>query len=307
MKRVLVTGATGFIGKHSLAHLIDREYDVHAIHFRSVAESTPGVTWHRGDLFDALALAVIMKKVRPTHLLHFAWYAEPGKYWESTENLRWLQASLDLFNTFAAHGGKRAMLAGTCAEYDWASGCCKEYVTPLAPKSLYGTCKHALHLVEEALAKQNGVASAWGRIFFLYGPGEHPRRLVSSVIFSLLNGRPATCTHGRQIRDFLHVDDVASAFVAVLDGELTGPVNIASGKPVAVKDVVTMIASKLAAEDLLRLGEQEIAAEEPPLLLADVTRLTTEIGWKPKFDLESGIVDTIAWWRHRLSSVQARK
>lgn len=301
MKRVLVTGAAGFLGRHSLAHLVRRGYEVHAVRFQSTVESMPGVVWHQGDLFSVDDRRAIMERARPTHLLHFAWYAEPGKYWESGENVRWLQASLELFTAFAAQGGKRAVMAGTCAEYDWADGYCKEFVTPLAPKSLYGICKHALHQIEEALAKQYGITSAWGRIFFLYGPGEHPRRLVSSVISSLLDRRPAPCTHGRQIRDFLHVDDVASAFAAVLDSEMTGPVNIASGKPVAVMDVVKTIAAKLNAEDLLRLGEYPTPADEPPLLVADVTRLVTETGWTPKFDLESGLDDTIAWWKRYLS------
>jgi nucleoside-diphosphate-sugar epimerase len=301
MKRVLVTGAAGFLGRHSLAHLVRRGYEVRAVRFQSTVESMPGVVWHQGNLFSADDRRALMEQARPTHLLHFAWYAEPGKYWESSENVRWLQASLELFTAFAAQGGKRAVMAGTCAEYDWADGYCKEFVTPLAPKSLYGVCKHALHQIEETLAKQYGITSAWGRIFFLYGPGEHPRRLVSSVVSSLLDRRPAPCSHGRQIRDFLHVDDVASAFAAVLDSEMTGPVNIASGKPVAVMDVVKTIAAKLNAEDLLRLGEYPTPADEPPLLVADVTRLVTEIGWAPKFDLESGLDDTIAWWRRHLS------
>src|SRR5438093_4004920 len=160
---------------------------------------------HKADLFDAAAVAEAIKCVRPSHLLHLAWTTEPGSYWTTPDNVRWLEASLALLRAFAAHGGERVVMAGTCAEYDWAEGICRENATPLRPVSLYGVCKNALREVSEALAARLGLRAAWGRVFFLYGPHEHPRRLVAAVITSLLRGEPALCSEGMQRRDFLHV------------------------------------------------------------------------------------------------------
>ena len=145
--------------------------------------------WHRADLLDPAAARTLVEQVRPTHLLHLAWYAEHGLFWTSTENVRWVEASLRLLRAFGEAGGERAVTAGTCAEYDWsAGGLYVEGASPLAPATLYGTCKHALRLVGEAWCEQNGIEFAWGRVFLLFGPGEHPERLVPAVAQAVAGG-----------------------------------------------------------------------------------------------------------------------
>jgi nucleoside-diphosphate-sugar epimerase len=166
---------------------------------------------------------------------------------------------------------------------------------------LYGACKHALHGVLEAVATEKNLSAAWARVFFLYGPHEHPERLTASVIRSLLRGDTAQCSHGQQVRDFLYVEDVASAFVALLQSQVSGPVNIASGEGVAVRDLVGKIGDVIGRRDLIRLGERP-AGDEPPILVADVTRLRDEVGWKPEYSIDSGLTLAIEWWRENLET-----
>jgi nucleoside-diphosphate-sugar epimerase len=307
MKKVIITGASGFIGRHCLPILLTRGYEVHAADSRGSAENVPDVCWHQVDLLDSLEMRRLMGEVRPTHLLHFAWFTTPGEYWTARENLDWVRASLDLLQAFEGHGGKRVVMAGTCAEYDWRYGYCSEQITPLAPATLYGTCKHSLQIVLDSFARQTGLSAAWGRIFFLYGLHEHPSRLISSVIISLLKGEPARCSNGNQIRDFLYVEDVADAFAALLESNVTGPVNIASGCPVVLKDVIYKVGDKLSRKDLIQLGALPISSHEPHMLVGDVNRLTSEVGWLPKYNLDIGLAKTIGWWKNHVGKKQSQQ
>lgn len=295
-KCVLLTGATGFIGTHCVPELLARDYEVHALTSRSVPDIA-GAQWHHADLFDAARTAALLEQVRPTHLLHLAWYTVPARYWQAMENIDWVQASLGLLRAFMRNGGQRATFAGTCAEYDWAAGCCSEESTPLRPQAVYGVCKHALHLIIDEVSREAGLSSAWGRVFFPYGPAEQPGRLVPSVINSLLRGQPIACSTGEQKRDYLYVADVAAALVAVLDSPLRGAVNIGSGNAVAVREIVARIVARLGHAELVTFGPRDDARNEAPLVLADIKRLAAHAHWSPRFDLDQGIDATIRWWR----------
>ena len=120
---------------------------------------------------------------------------------------------------------------------------------------------------------------------------------MAAVITELLRGDLARCTHGNQIRDFLHVEDVASAFVALLDSTVEGAVNIASGQPVALREVVLAAADCLGARERVRFGVLPALENEPPLLVADVRRLAGELGWQPNYDLAAGIAQTVRYWQ----------
>jgi nucleoside-diphosphate-sugar epimerase len=301
--KVVLTGPSGFIGRHVLRHLLAAGFEVHTLDIKPLPAGLAVPNHHIVDLLDSGQVRNLMARVRPSHLLHFAWYVTPGKYWTSLENVRWLEASLELLQAFLANGGERSVMAGTCAEYDWTGpGLLHEEQTPLRPATLYGACKSALYRLHASLSAQSGASAAWGRIFHLYGPFEHESRLVPSVIRQLLEGRPAACTHGRQIRDFMHVDDVARAFVELLRSPLQGAVNIATGRAVAIADVAQAIAGVARRPDLLLMGALPDPAGDPPLLVADTDRLGS-LGFRPAFSLEQGIRDTYEWWASRQREV----
>jgi nucleoside-diphosphate-sugar epimerase len=296
MKRVLVTGASGFIGRFTLAPLVARGFEVHVADLRK-PETDLAFTFHQADLLAPGEPTRLMDAVAPSHLLHLAWYATPGLYWNAPENLAFLAASTQLLHSFRRKNGRRVVMVGSCAEYDWESGYCTEGVTPLTPNTLYGVCKDALRRVSEIYAEGNGLSWAWARQFFLYGPHESPKRLVASIITSLLAGQPALMTHGRQLRDLMHVEDVAGALVALLDSQVVGPVNIASGIPTALTTVANEIATLLGAPELLRVGAVAAAPKEPPLVVGNPRRLHEEVGFVPRYDLKTGLAATVDWWR----------
>lgn len=292
MSRVMLTGATGFVGRHTLTALARAGHEVHALARRRGPELT-GVTWHEADL---LAGCEVVGEVEPEILVHLAWYAEHGKFWTSPENVRWVEASLALLRAFAAAGGRRAVIAGTCAEYEWSREVYPEDA-PQHPATLYGAAKHGLHTVAAAYAEQAGLSLAWGRLFFLYGPGEAPGRFVPSLVRALLKGEQAPMTDGTQRRDFLHAADAGAAFAALAGSQVTGAINIASGEDVALGDVGERLARLTGRPELLDLGALGRREDDPPSIVADVGRLRSELGWRPSIGFDDGLHETLQWWQ----------
>jgi nucleoside-diphosphate-sugar epimerase len=304
MPKVLITGGTGFVGRHSTRLLCDLGHEVHVVS-RTAVSPIKSATFHCCDLLQADQRRTLMEKVRPTHLLHLAWSTEPRRFWTSAANLDWMAASLDLMQSFKECGGQRAVFAGTCAEYDWAYHTLSERDTPCNPATLYGKAKNGLHTVAAEAAEQWGLSLAWGRVFFLYGPGEKPGRLISDLVVHLLEGREFRCSEGRQLRDFMHVADVARALVELLLSEFRGPVNIASGEAIAVRDVILTAADMIGRRDLIRFGATPAAVNDQPCLAATVSILRGEVGFKPSYTLQSGLRNTVDWWRAQLAEQSA--
>ncbi len=295
MTKILVTGATGFIGRHVVKQLRDAGGDIDILTVSRTDSTDADIQL---DLQDTEAVRRLMQRIKPKKLLHLAWNVDEG-YWESLENLNWLTASLELLKVFADNGGERAVFAGSCVEYDWKYGYLSESLTPLEPTSLYGISKVSLYKMTSAYAKQVGLSFAWGRVFFLYGEGEKKGRLVPSIIDSLLKGQPPVLKQPHLVRDYMHVKDVASAFVELLSSELEGAVNIASGCPVEIQEIARHICKIVGLENI-RLMDQMKMRDEIPILIGDTRRLTHELNFIPKIALIEGLSAAVHWWKEEM-------
>jgi nucleoside-diphosphate-sugar epimerase len=297
---ILVTGGTGFIGRPLTEALVKSGYDVHVIS----SKGTPilGATVHEFDLLGESSADELLGAIQASLLVHLAWFVQPGQVWNTAENLRWVGASLELLLAFASQGGRRAVLAGSCSEYGPWGGVCNEATTPIAPSNLYGVSKAALGSMAIASAEHIGLAVAWARIFSAYGPREHPSRLVSSLAKHLLLGEEAPCSTGHQKRDYLSTEDIAGALLALLESDVKGPVNVGSGEPLELKDLIALTAEIAGRPDLVRLGAVTPPPDDPPVLVADVGRLREEVGWQPSVPLREGLERTVECWRDHLAA-----
>jgi len=231
--------------------------------------------------------------VRPTHLLHSAWVAVPGRFWRDPENLDWLQGGLALLRAFGACGGRRFVGVGTCAEYDWAQSRFAEDETPTRPATLYGKAKLAMAMAADAFAARYGFSAAWGRIFQPYGPGDAPERLIPLVINSLAAGRPVELTSGTQERDFIFAPDAAGLLTRLLASDESGSFNIGTGRATPIRAAVELVADHLGRRELLRFGALPDKADEPARLVADMSKVAGRLGWSPPTSLETGLTVTV--------------
>ena len=303
--RVLLTGAGGFIGAEVARALLARGAEVHAVvRDRSRAPRLAAIanelTIHEADLVDPAASASVVLAAKPTICVHGAWYAVPGKYLDAPENLTHVAASLHLAQRLVGSGCTRLVGLGTCFEYDTSLGVPLVETSPTKPRFLYAASKLALHDMLRAYAPLAKIGFAWCRIFYQFGPMEARERLVPHVIDRLLGGGVAETTEGGQIRDFLHVEDVGAAIAAIALSDLDGAVNVGSGVPVTVRELVGTIARLCDAEDRVRFGAIPYRPSDPMHVCADVTRLAST-GFRPRFDLERGLLDTLRARREELA------
>jgi nucleoside-diphosphate-sugar epimerase len=287
---VLVTGASGFLGRHCLPALLREGLRVHAVSRNRRGNDEDGITWHSLDLRAQAATEQLMRALRPSHLLHLAWITTPDRYRSAPENLDWLEASLAMVRTFGEHGGQRFVGVGSSAEYGIAAGPRTEDEVPIRPASLYGQCKAACWMAAEAYALRYAFSAAWARVFLPYGPGDDPRRLIPSLLAALAAGTPINVTDGSQVRDFVHVTDIGDVLVRLLaTPQAKGAFNVGTGRGIPVRQVIEWAADHFHARELVRFGARPQRDDEPPSLVADMAKVERVLGWRAATSIESGL------------------
>ena len=299
---VLITGASGFIGRHLIKILDndDNDYKIHALFSQKKPNNKSSkIKWHKLDLFKDSEVEELIKKIQPTHIIHLAWYTEHGKFWNSQKNKDWMNASIKLFRVFKKYSGKHFISAGSKAEYfdgefieDYLNSSfeCNETDIP-GPDTRYGEYKHLLHDKLNKLDK-NKKSLAWARVFDTYGPYENEKKFCSYTIKNCIRNKQIICNNPFLGMDFLHVYDIANAFKLILEKEFLGTINISSGKTTTLKFISEYVTKQLNCENLLKLNRESKDRRQ----FCGNNDTLKSLGWKNKYKIEDGLDDLIKFY-----------
>lgn len=272
--RILLTGASGFVGQQVLKALVHTEGVTLHLVLREEAASRLDAEMARKarvtispDIFAESAGWWAEACQGVDLIIHLAWYAEPGKYQLSPKNLDCLSGTLAMAQGAIQAGVKRFVGIGTCAEYDLSAGFMSAQSTPLKPSTPYAAAKAAAYLALSQALAQQGMSFAWARLFYLHGEGEDSRRLVAYLRSKLAAGEVAELSGGTQIRDFLDVREAARQIVQLALSDRQGAFNVCSGVPVTVRQLAESIADEYGRRELLTFGTRAAGAFDPPCVV----------------------------------------
>jgi nucleoside-diphosphate-sugar epimerase len=284
--KILITGASGFIGRAVRSEALKRGHDVLGMFRRKTPES--GIL--EGSIEEPLWDAI--ETFAPEAVLHLAWMARPG-YLHSDENQILLESSKTFLARCIDLGASQISVAGTCLEYQSALAPLDEQTSPLAPVYPYVRAKMDLWNWLRPEAERQGVTATWFRIFYPYGQGEHEKRLPTLIMRQLAQGKKVELRTPNSIKDYIHITDLADAACTVLERGLKGPVNLGTGNGIMVRDLALKIADAMRVDASLVGDADKLDDDSWPYHVASIKTLNAE-GWYPRVSLEQGIEQLLA-------------
>ena len=284
--RILLTGANGFIGRH-LVPLLER-HQLFVIDKKDVYFQKPNLTYLRAELSDLSQWSRQIQDFSPEACIHLAWSDLPDySLLKCMENFN---TTMRLFGFLKDIECKKIFTAGTCWEYGDLKGKVNEEDSSPGI-NLFASFKTALRLTGESLAAEKGIKFIWGRIFFVYGPGQREQSLIPFFYRGLKKKEVPKITNPSTINDFIYVSDVASAIVALIEApDTSGVFNIGSGTPATVAKLCSLVAQKLGVDELFM--QHSISSDEKGFW-ADISAIYKSTGWRPQISLQEGIDETV--------------
>lgn len=281
---VMITGAGGFIGSY-VVNLLKDKYNIYSV---------------EENVFD-IDFKDYMNRVKPEYLIHLAWVTGQG-YLDSKENLYMVSKSIEMFEQFYANGGKRAVYVGTEQEYARKEDALTEE-DELKPLSLYAQCKCNLGEMLVKAAKIYGYGFVWNRLFFIYGQGEKPKRLMPAIIKGMIRGDEVECSYENYVRDYIHVYDVATAIITSLFSDYTGFVNVCGGGEPTIGEIGRIIMGFDGAKGTMKHKTHQQCNQ--PMVIKGDNSLLKSLGWKPKYSLEEGLLEEFSYYKRMYEDEQS--
>lgn len=294
--KFLITGASGFIGRHLLIAILSRR----GFSVASLGVVKVGMEGVEEFIVEDLSQSnseSIINKVKPDVIIHLA---AAGVNPEDRNIDRLVEVNAVLPSKMVAMakrcGVRAVLIAGTCSEYQPSNGetMLKEN-HPLEVSRLYGATKASGDILANATGAELQLPTAVLRIFNVYGPGEAPYRLSSSLLRGLRDGERVPLSQGLQIRDFIYIDDVCEGFIrsaeAMASGKMVpGSYNLCTGRPCSVRDFAIQFSRSMGKDDsLLGFGDLALRKDDYSILVGDPSKLQEQTDWRAGVGVEEGI------------------
>ena len=295
-KRVLVTGGAGFVGAALVRYALSQGAEVAVLarattDLERLADRRSEFHLIVGDLANVESYRAAVRAFQPDACFHLAWVTEPGKYLQSPLNAHFIVYTIDLLRCLFAAGCSQIVSTGTCFEYARSNAELTED-SPLDYGTPYAASKNLTAQLCSELARRAGASFAWGRLFYMVGPIDHPKRLLPSLIAALKHDRDFPTTDGAQRADYLHVYDVAAALWS-LTGQ-NGIFNVCSGEAITVRDLIAAVADLMGKRHLVKLGALQRPPDLPMLICGNHQKITRATGWIPEIGMLDGLRNIIA-------------
>jgi len=310
-RRVLVTGATGFIGSHLSRRLVNEGAEVHAL-TSGVSSVYPvrlvdlhgRIQIHGANLTDRAAMETLVARSQPAIVFHLGAYTHVGKSWDRIQECVQtnIQGTVNLLQALADSGYERFVSTGTSEIYGSIDVPFREDAA-VNPESPYAVSKYSAELCSKNLHRAYGWPIVMLRPFNAYGPAQSPDRVIPEIIVRALRHEELKMTQGRQTREFNYVEDLVTGFLLAattegIEGELF---NLGCGEETSMRDVATLILDIMGNPIEPAFGALPDRPGEIWRMCSDSTKARQKFGWEPSHSLREGLAKTIAWYEHELA------
>lgn len=297
--RVLITGATGFIGLPLTLRLVEQGHKILALS-RKPFKLNKSVSWLNSDLSLPLTYQEEINSFKPEVLIHLAWQDIPDFSFEKSKNN--LNNSLNFLSFIIGLGScKKIIVSGSCFELNKLHGECLESEAG-KPRDSFTWAKHSLRMWLEIECKKESIHLGWMRIFYVYGPRQRTQSLVPSILTNLQNGKLPHISTPKNCNDFVFIEDVIDAFSnATLSQYPSGIYNLGSGVSTSILEVCRIAEKIVTGKDILsqRLNEDLVDTSKSIDFWANYQRAEKHLNWQPTTGIEEGIKKTWLWLRNQ--------
>jgi len=300
-QRVFLTGASGFVGAAVVNRMVQEGRSVAILLRQSsnmwrIADIQDNVTIIRGDMQSINSLKDAISRFAPDAVAHLAWKGVKGADRNTPEQVENVFEAISLYRLVRSLGVRKFIGLGSQAEYGPCSARVDE-LTPTRPTTTYGAAKLATYLLLDRLSAADGFPFVWLRLFSSYGPKDDPSWLLPYIAKSLLRGERPALTMGEQVWDYIHIDDVVSAVLEMIDNSVTGVFNLGSGQAKPLHEIITRIRDLIDPALPLGFGELPYRPDQVMHLEANIDKLTTETAWRPAVSLDLGLKSVADFYR----------